>query len=61
VMDENSPALGPFCCTKRGQPLTASRDLATGSVHFYGHEHIGAEMSQAILDRLQIPSAKTSD
>ena len=35
------------------KPVTAERDPATGSIHFYGHEKIGAEMTNAILERLR--------
>jgi len=37
------------------KPVTASRDPQTGSIHFYGHERIGAEMAQNILTRLRFP------
>lgn len=37
------------------KPVTASRDPATGSIHFYGHERVGAEMARAILERLRFP------
>ncbi len=37
------------------KPLTASRDEATGSIHFYEHERIGAEMTENILGRLRFP------
>jgi poly(A) polymerase len=37
------------------KPLTASRDPETGSLHFYGHERIGAEMAARILERLRFP------
>ena len=37
------------------KPVTASRDPATGSIHFYGHERIGAEMAEKILERLRFP------
>lgn len=37
------------------KPLTASRDPATGSTHFYGHERLGAEMTCQIMDRLRFP------
>jgi putative nucleotidyltransferase with HDIG domain len=36
------------------KPVTAERD-ATGKIHFYGHEKIGAEMARAILNRLRFP------
>jgi poly(A) polymerase len=37
------------------KPLTPSRDPKTGSIHFYEHEKIGAEMAEAILERLRFP------
>ncbi|HEX3889293.1 MAG TPA: HDIG domain-containing protein, partial [Verrucomicrobiae bacterium] len=37
------------------KPVTAEKDLQTGSIHFYGHEKIGAEMARAILNRLRFP------
>ncbi|MBC8094417.1 MAG: HD domain-containing protein, partial [Akkermansiaceae bacterium] len=37
------------------KPLTASRDPETGSIHFYEHERIGAEMAEKILERLRFP------
>lgn len=43
------------------KPLTASRDLATGSIHFYGHERIGAEIAGEILERLRFPRKQIDD
>ncbi len=37
------------------KPLTASTDAKTGSIHFYGHEKIGADMAEEILGRLRFP------
>jgi poly(A) polymerase len=37
------------------KPVTASRDPATGSIHFFGHEKVGAEMAEQILERLRFP------
>lgn len=37
------------------KPVTASRDPATGSTHFYGHERIGEDMAKVILERLRFP------
>ncbi len=37
------------------KPVTASRDPVTGSIHFYEHEKIGADMANAILERLRFP------
>ncbi|HWX19933.1 MAG TPA: CCA tRNA nucleotidyltransferase [Candidatus Binatia bacterium] len=43
------------------KPVTASRDPATGSIHFYGHERIGAEMARDILNRLRFPGKQIED
>jgi poly(A) polymerase len=37
------------------KPVTASADPKTGSIHFYGHEKLGADMAEAILGRLRFP------
>lgn len=37
------------------KPLTASRDEQTGSIHFYEHEKIGADMAVQIMERLKFP------
>jgi tRNA nucleotidyltransferase/poly(A) polymerase len=37
------------------KPFTASRDPKTGSIHFYEHEKIGAQMAVQILERLRFP------
>jgi poly(A) polymerase len=37
------------------KPITASRDKKSGSIHFYEHEKIGAEMAEKILERLRFP------
>jgi tRNA nucleotidyltransferase/poly(A) polymerase len=37
------------------KPLTASVDPKTGSIHFYEHERIGADMAEKILERLRFP------
>jgi poly(A) polymerase len=37
------------------KPVTASRDPETGSIHFYGHEKVGAKMAEEILERLRFP------
>ena len=37
------------------KPVTASVDALSGSIHFYGHERIGAEMAEQILQRLRFP------
>ncbi len=37
------------------KPVTAEKDAQTGAIHFYGHEKIGATMSEEILGRLRFP------
>jgi poly(A) polymerase len=37
------------------KPATAERDAATGVIHFYGHEKVGAELADRILQRLRFP------
>ena len=44
-----------------GKPPTARTDPATGSIHFYGHEKVGAEMAQAILQRLRFPKKQIAE
>ncbi len=43
------------------KPLTASRDPETGTLHFYGHERLGAEMAARILERLRFPRRQIDD
>ena len=35
------------------KPVTAARDAATGKIHFYGHEKVGADLAEMILRRLK--------
>ena len=44
-----------------GKPVTAERDPATGKIHFYGHEKIGAAMAERILQRLRFPKRQTEE
>ena len=43
------------------KPVTASADPKTGSIHFYGHEKIGADMAERILGRLRFPGKQTEE
>jgi poly(A) polymerase len=43
------------------KPVTASKDPETGSIHFYGHEKVGAEMSEVLLQRLKFPRKQTDE
>lgn len=38
------------------KPQTHSVDPETGSIHFYEHEHMGAEMARQIMHRLRYPN-----
>ena len=44
-----------------GKPPTASADEATGAIHFYGHEKVGAEMAHQILSRLRFPKKEIDE
>jgi len=43
------------------KPATAERDAATGAIHFYGHEKVGAAMTERILQRLRFPRKQTEE
>jgi poly(A) polymerase len=43
------------------KPVTASGDAATGGIHFYGHERVGAEMAEEIMLRLRFPRKQIDD
>jgi poly(A) polymerase len=43
------------------KPATAERDAATGAIHFYGHEKIGAAMAERILRRLRFPKKQIGE
>jgi len=43
------------------KPATAERDPATGAIHFYGHEKIGAAMAGRILQRLRFPKKQIAE
>src|ERR1041385_2122729 len=43
------------------KPVTASCDAATGRIHFYGHERIGAEIAERLLERLRFPRKQIDD
>jgi poly(A) polymerase len=43
------------------KPVTASRDPHGDAIHFYGHEKIGAEMAETILQRLKFPRKQTDE
>jgi poly(A) polymerase len=43
------------------KPVTAEHDAATGKIHFYGHEKVGADMAEKILQRLRFPNQQTEE
>ncbi len=43
------------------KPVTAEREAATGKIHFYGHEKVGAELAEKILQRLRFPKKPTEE
>jgi len=43
------------------KPATAERDPATGAIHFYGHEKVGAAMAERILRRLRFPKKQIEE
>jgi poly(A) polymerase len=43
------------------KPVTAEKDLATGKIHFYGHEKTGADMAEEILRRLKFPNQQIEE
>ena len=43
------------------KPVTAERDLATGKIHFYGHEKVGADMAEKILQRLKFSNQQIEE
>jgi len=43
------------------KPVTAEHDRDSGRIHFYGHERVGAEMAEQILQRLRFPKKQTDE
>jgi tRNA nucleotidyltransferase/poly(A) polymerase len=43
------------------KPVTVEHDVATGKIHFYGHEKVGADMAENILQRLRFPKRQTEE
>jgi poly(A) polymerase len=57
LLPPDAPASLPWAVLLHdvAKPVTASRDSATGAIHFYGHEKVGADMAEALLRRLKFP------
>ena len=43
------------------KPVTAERDADTGKIHFYGHEKVGADMAETILQRLRFSNQQIAE
>jgi poly(A) polymerase len=43
------------------KPVTAAADPKTGDIHFYGHEKVGADMAEGILQRLRFPRKQAEE
>ena len=43
------------------KPVTAERDAKAGTIHFYGHEKVGAEMARTIMGRLRFPKKQIDE
>ena len=43
------------------KPVTGARDSTTGAIHFYGHEKVGADMAEGLLQRLKFPRKQTDE
>jgi poly(A) polymerase len=43
------------------KPATAELDSATGKIHFYGHEKVGAALAERILTRLRFPKKQIEE
>jgi poly(A) polymerase len=44
-----------------GKPGTATRDPASGSIRFYGHDRLGAELTEAVMTRLRFSRHEVED
>ena len=54
-LPSDAPAMLPWAVLMHdiAKPVTAGRDERTGSIHFYEHEKIGAEMAAELMRRLR--------
>jgi len=62
-LPDGAPPLLPWAVLLHdvAKPVTAEHDPAKGSIHFYGHEKIGADMTVEIMTRLRFPKQQIED
>jgi poly(A) polymerase len=62
-MPPGAPAALPWAVLLHdvAKPSTAERDPATGQIHFYGHEKVGALLAERILTRLRFPKKQMEE
>ena len=62
-MPPDAPASLPWAVLLHdiAKPATAERDPATGKIHFYGHEKVGALLAERILTRLRFPKRQIAE
>jgi poly(A) polymerase len=62
-MPPDAPASLPWAVILHdiAKPATAERDAATGKIHFYGHEKVGALLAERMLTRLRFPKKQTGE
>lgn len=63
LMPCSAPELLPWAVLLHdvGKPGTAERDAASGSIHFYGHDRLGAELTEAVMTRLRFSRQQVED
>ncbi len=62
-MPPGAPASLPWAVILHdiAKPATAELDPATGKIHFYGHEKVGAALAERILTRLRFPKKQIEE
>jgi tRNA nucleotidyltransferase/poly(A) polymerase len=62
-MPPGAPASLPWAVLLHdiAKPATAALDPATGKIHFYGHEKVGAALAERMLTRLRFPKKQIEE